>query len=85
MLDTLPSLQRAIWRKENYARMVSLSPLSVPNSFHTKGHCSHSHNSLMTEINKGRWRKDDKTEAQGSEGWPERKAKGDREKERLRN
>lgn len=65
--------------------MDSLSPLSVPNSSLSKGHCSHSHNSLMAEINKERWRGDDKTEAQGSERWPERKEEDDREKARLRD
>lgn len=67
--------------------MVSLSPLSVPNSSPTRGNHS-SHNNLMTEINKERGREDDKTEEQRSERWPERKEnikKVEKRKRRWRN
>lgn len=35
----------------------------------------------MIEIDKERWRKDDRTQAQESEGWAERKEKGGRKRD----
>lgn len=61
MYEFAAVLQSAIWSGEDY---VILSPLCVPDFSFTKGHCSHSPNCLMTEINKTMWRNDDKIDTQ---------------------
>lgn len=78
-------LRRAILRKENYVRMASLSPLSVPNPCLTKGHCSASHNSLMTETNR---RGGEKMTDRGTGKWEmawEEKERWQKKRQILRN